>query len=197
MIQTNEIEVVGERSHVRNDTFDNRKGFNIGRPRLVFMLWYCAKCVFFLSAIPWPSAFKSWLLRLFGASIGQNVYWKPRVNIHFPWKLTIGDYTWIGEEVSITNFANINVGSHCCLSQRSFLCSGNHDYRSTDMRYRHAPIVLEDGVWVGAGVFVGPGAIIGTDAVVTAMSLVNRSLEGGWIYGGQPCKALRQRWGTQ
>jgi putative colanic acid biosynthesis acetyltransferase WcaF len=65
------------------------------------------------------------------------------------------------------------------------------------MRYRHAPIVLKDGVWVGAGVFVGPGTIIGTDAVVTAMSLVNRSLEGGWVYGGQPCIALRQRWSME
>jgi putative colanic acid biosynthesis acetyltransferase WcaF len=197
MIQTTEIEAVGETSHVRNDTFDNRIAFSVGRSRLIFILWYCAKCVFFLSAIPWPSALKSWLLRLFGARVGQSVYWKPRVNIHYPWKLTIGDYTWVGEEVAIINFAPIHIGSHCCLSQRSFLCSGNHDYRSTDMRYRHAPILLEDGVWVGAGVFVGPGATIGTDAVITAMSLVNCSLEGGWIYGGQPCKALRQRWITE
>jgi putative colanic acid biosynthesis acetyltransferase WcaF len=181
-------------SHIRNDQFDNRQGFDLGRPRWVFMLWYLSKRLFFLSSFPWPSRFKSWLLRLFGAEIGREVYWKPRVNIHIPWKLKVGDHTWIGEEVCIMNFAPIRIGAHCCLSQRSFLCSGNHDYRSPDMQYRHAPIVLEDGVWVGACAFIGPGVTVGIDAVITAMSLANRSLNGGWIYSGQPCKAMRERW---
>jgi putative colanic acid biosynthesis acetyltransferase WcaF len=181
-------------SQVRNDLFDSQKNFDLGRPRWVFMLWYLIKSIFFLSSVPWPSQLKSWLLRLFGAEIGEGVYWKPRVNIHIPWKLKVGDHTWIGEEVCIMNFALISIGGHCCLSQRAFLCSGNHDYRSQDMQFRHAPIVLEDGVWVGAGAFVGPGVTVGVDAVITAMSLANRSLNGGWIYSGQPCKAMRERW---
>jgi putative colanic acid biosynthesis acetyltransferase WcaF len=181
-------------SRVRNDTFDKRMGFDLGRPDWIFITWYFLKCIFFLSSIPWPSRFKSWLLRLFGAEIGNEVYWKPRVNIHIPWNLKVGNHAWIGEEVCIINFATVSIGAHCCLSQRSFLCSGNHDYRSPDMRYRHAPIILEDGVWVGAGAFVGPDVTVGTDAVITAMSLVNRSLEGGWVYAGQPCAPVRRRW---
>jgi putative colanic acid biosynthesis acetyltransferase WcaF len=183
-----------EGSRIRNDWFSNRHGFDLGRPRFVFVIWYIIKCVFFLSSVPWPSRFKSWLLRRFGAEVGQGVYWKPRVNVHIPWKLKIGDHTWVGEEVCIVNFASVTIGSHCCLSQRSFVCSGNHDYRSPDMRYRHAPIVIEDGVWVGAGVFVGPGSVLGTDTVVTAMSVVNGNLEPGWVYSGHPCKAIRRRW---
>ena len=92
-------------SRVRNDLFDPRKNFDLGRPRSVFMLWYLLKCVFFLSSFPWPSRFKSWLLRLFGAEVGRAVYWKPRVNIHIPWNLKVGDHTWVGEEVCIINFA--------------------------------------------------------------------------------------------
>jgi putative colanic acid biosynthesis acetyltransferase WcaF len=182
-----------KRSRVRNDLFDKRIGFDLGRSRLVFAAWYLVKCAFFLSPLPWPSSFKSSLLRLFGAGIGMGVYWKPRVNIHIPWNLKVGDHTWVGEEVCIINFAPICIGTHCCLSQRSFLCSGNHDYRSPDMRYRHAPIVLEDGVWVGASAFVGPGVTLGTDAVITAMSVANRSLEGGWVYAGNPCAPVRRR----
>src|ERR1039458_8654863 len=166
-------------SQVRNDLFDRNKGFRLGKPRAVFALWYFVKYVFFVSALPWPSRFKSWVLRSFGAEIGKGVYWKPRVSIHIPWNLKVGDYTWVGEEVCIINFAPIAVGAHCCLSQRCFLCSGNHDYRAENMAYRHAPIVLEDGVWVGAGAFVGPGVTVGTDAVITAMSLVSHSVEGG------------------
>ena len=181
-------------SRVRNDLFDNRKGFDPGRSRAVFGLWYLLKCFFFLSPVPWPSGFKSWLLRRFGAEVGKSVYWKPRVNIHLPWKLKIGDYSWVGEEVCIMNFAPVAIGANCCLSQRSFLCSGNHDYRALDMAYRHAPIVLEDGVWIGACAFVGPGVTIGADAVVAAMSLANRSLAGGWIHAGHPCIPVRRRW---
>jgi putative colanic acid biosynthesis acetyltransferase WcaF len=190
----NQVEPDKKNSRVRNDLFDNRKGFELGRSRFVFVLWYLLKCVFFLSPLPWPSGLKTSLLRLFGAEVGRGVYWKPRVNIHIPWKLRVGDYTWIGEEVGIINFAPVTIGAHCCLSQRAFICSGNHDYRSPDMGYRHAPIVIGDGVWVGAGAFVGPGVTVGTDAVITAMSLANRSLAAGWVYGGQPCKPLRPRW---
>lgn len=180
-------------SRVRNDLFDPRKSFDLGRPRILFVIWHLLKIFFFLSSFPWPSTFKSWLLRLFGAQVGQCVYWKPRVNVHIPWNLKVGDYTWVGEEVCIINFAPIAIGAHCCLSQRSFLCSGNHDYRSPHMQYRHAPIVLADGVWVGAGAFIGPGVTVGPDAVITAMSLANRSLEGAWVYAGQPCAPVRPR----
>ncbi len=182
------------KSRVRNDLFDKRKGFDLGRPAIVFILWYFLKCIFFLSPLPWPARFKTFLLRLFGAKIGRGVYWKPRVNIHIPWNLTVGDFTWIGEEVCIINFAPVTIGAHGCISQRAFICSGNHDYRSPDMAYRHAPIVIEDGVWIGAGSFVGPGVTVGTDAVITAMSLANRSLPSGWVYGGQPCQPIRRRW---
>jgi putative colanic acid biosynthesis acetyltransferase WcaF len=183
-----------KRSRVRIDLFNNRKGFDLGRPRFLFLLWYAVKCIFFLSPLPWPSRLKSWILRCFGAGIGRGVYWKPRVNVHIPWKLKVGDYTLVGEEVCIMNFAPVAIGAQCCLSQRCFLSAANHDHRSPEMEYRHAPIVLEDGVWVGACAFVGPGVIIGVDAFITAMSLVTRSLEGGWVYSGNPCAPVRRRW---
>lgn len=181
-------------SRVRNDLFQSRLGFDLGRPKWVFFLWYLVKCVFFLSAFPWPSGLKTRLLHWFGAEVGKGVYWKPRVNIHIPWKLKVGDFTWVGEEVNIINFAPVNIGAHCCLSQRSFLCSGNHDYRSPDMRYRNAAITLEDGVWLGAAAFVGPGVTVGTDAVITACSVAVKSLAGGWVYAGNPCQPVRRRW---
>ena len=181
-------------SRVRNDTFNRHTGFELGRPRYVLAAWQLVKIIFFLSAFPWPSALKTWWLRRFGARIGQNVYWKPRVNIHIPWKLTVGAHTWIGEEVCLVNFAPVTIGAHCCLSQRSFICSGNHDYRSPDMRYRHAPIILEDGVWIGAMAFVGPGVTLGSDAVVSAGTIVTQSLKGFSVYAGNPCRAVRPRW---
>lgn len=181
-------------SRVRNDLFDPRLGFDLGHSKLVLGLWQIVKWAFFLTPLPWPSAFKSALLRAFGARIGRKVYWKPRVNIHIPWKLSVGDYTWVGEEVNIVNFAPVSIGANCCLSQRTFICSGNHDFRSLDMRYRHVSVIIKDGVWLGAASFVAPGTNIGIDAVICACTVVKGHLDGEWVYEGHPCRPVRRRW---
>lgn len=179
---------------VRNDLFDSSVGLERGRSKAVEAVWYLVKVSFFLSALPWPSPLKCVLLRLFGAKIGKGVYIKPRVNVHFPWKLQLGDFTWLGEEVWILNFEPVSIGSHCCISQRAFLCGGSHDYRSIDMRYRNAPIVIEDGAWIGAQVFVGPGVRVGKAAVATACSVVTSDLPHGMICSGSPCEPSKPRW---
>ncbi len=181
-------------TRVRNDLFDRGNGLDRGRPAMVEALWYVVKCLVFLSALPYPSPFKCALLRLFGARVGRGVVLKPRINIHFPWKLSIGDFAWIGEETFILNFEPIAIGSHCCVSQRVFLCTGNHDYRQPHMAFRNRPIVLADGAWVGAQAFIGPGVTIESEAVVTAGSVATRSLPPEMICSGNPCRPLRHRW---
>jgi putative colanic acid biosynthesis acetyltransferase WcaF len=181
-------------TRVRNNLFDAKKGLSRGRPLPVEALWYLTKILFFLSPLPWPSRFKCILLRCFGAKIGKGVYLKPRVNIHLPWKLKIGDYTWLGEEVFILNLEPVEIGRHCCLSQRAFICTGNHDYTKIEMPYQNRPIVIADGVWVGAQVFVGPGVRVNTDCVLAAGSVVTKDMPEGMICAGNPCQSIRHRW---
>jgi len=181
-------------TRVRNDLFDPAIGLDRGRPFWVEACWHCLKCLLFLPPWPVPSAFKCGVLRLFGARIGRGVVIKPRVNIHLPWKLAVGDFAWIGEEAFILNFEPVEVGAHCCISQRAFLCTGNHDYRRPDMPYRNARITLQDGAWIGAQAFVAPGVTIGTDAVITAGSIVTRDQPAQMICSGNPCAALKKRW---
>ena len=185
------------KTRVRNDRFDARKGLDRGRSKPVEAMWYIAKCLFFLTAWPWPSVLKRAILRLFGAKVGVGVVFKPRVNIHFPWKLVVGDFAWIGEEVFILNLEPVHIGGHCCISQRAFLCTGNHDYRAPDMRYRNHPISIEDGAWVGAQTFVGPGVNIGRESVITAGSVVTSSLPQQMVCGGNPCLVIKPRWPQQ
>ena len=181
-------------TRVRNDLFDAGEGLDRGRPKLVEAMWYLLKCLFFLSPLPWPSPFKCALLRLFGATIGKGVVIKPRVNIHFPWKLNVGDFAWIGEEVFVLNFEPVTIGAHCCISQRAFLCTGNHDYRQPEMPYRNQPIIVEEGAWVGAQVFVAPGVTIGAEAVITAGSVVTKNQPERMVCGGNPCVPTKSRW---
>jgi putative colanic acid biosynthesis acetyltransferase WcaF len=97
---------------VRLDLFDSSINFDRNATKLKFIFWYLLKTFFFLSAIPYPSSFKAFILRCFGAKVGVGLVLKPRVNIHFPWKLEVGNNVWIGEEVCILNFENIVIGSN-------------------------------------------------------------------------------------
>jgi putative colanic acid biosynthesis acetyltransferase WcaF len=181
---------------IRLDRFDPRAGSGLdrGRPFLVEAAWYVAQRLFFATAVPWPSASKAAVLRFFGARVGRGVVVKPRVRILFPWKLVVGDHVWIGEEAWILNFEPVSLGDHACLSQRAFLCAGNHDFRDPAMAYRNAPIVIGPGAWIGAQSFVAPGVTVGAEAVVTAGSVVAASLPPAQVCGGNPCRPLRARW---
>ena len=158
------------------------------------MVWYFLKVFFFLSAWPWPSRLKTAILRAFGARIGKGVVIRPRVNITMPWRLDIGDHSWIGEEVYLLSLDRISIGSHCCISQRAFLCTGNHDFRDVSFSFQGSPIVLGDGAWVGASVFVGPGVEIAQEVVVTAGSVVLKSLPKGMVCSGNPAEPRSMRW---
>ena len=134
------------------------------------------------------------ILLTFGAKIGKHVIIKPRVNIHFPWKLEIGNNSWIGEEVFILNFEPVRIGNNCCVSQRSFVCGGNHDFRDPSFQYKNEPITLKNGVWIGAQSFVGPGVIIEKNTVITAGSIVLKNQPAHKICSGNPCKPIKDRW---
>ena len=181
-------------TRMRLDLFDASRNLDRGRPAWFEVVWYLVKVVFFLSALPWPSALKRGLLRVFGAKVGPGVVIKPRVNVHFPWRLEVGAHSWIGEEVFVLNFDPVRIGSQACVSQRAFLCTGNHDFRDEKFSFRSAPISIGDGAWVGASVFVGPGVEIGDEAVVTAGSVVLKSLPAGRICSGNPAAAGAPRW---
>ncbi|WP_339876386.1 WcaF family extracellular polysaccharide biosynthesis acetyltransferase [uncultured Algoriphagus sp.] len=172
----------------------NRETIDRGASKSKEIIWYFVKCFFFLSAFPFPSSFKARILRLFGAKIGEGIVIKPRVNIHFPWKLIVGNHVWIGEEAFLLNFEPLTIGNNVCISQRAFLCGGNHDYRDPSMPFRNGPIKLNDGSWVGASVFVGPNVEVGIDSVLAAGSIVTKSVPENVILRGNPAINIGARW---
>jgi putative colanic acid biosynthesis acetyltransferase WcaF len=181
-------------SKVRLINFNSEKGLDRGTNKVKEVIWYFVKIIFFLSAIPYPSQLKIFLLKSFGAIVGHGIIIKPRVNIHFPWKLEIGNDVWIGEEVFLLNFEKLKIGNNVCISQRAFICGGNHDYLDPTMPYRNGSIYLMDGCWIGANSFVGPNVEVGTDTVVSVNSIISKSIPGNAIYAGNPAHFIKQRW---
>lgn len=133
------------------------------------------------------------LLRLFGAQIGQGVRFKPGIRVKFPWRLTVGDYCWIGESAWIDNLAPVILESHVCLSQGSYLCTGNHDWSDPNFRLKLGSIHLKQGSWIGARAVVGPGVTVGEGAVLCLGSVTGKSLQPLTIYAGNPAQPIKQR----
>jgi putative colanic acid biosynthesis acetyltransferase WcaF len=155
-------------------------------------LWYMVHALFFRSGMP-VSALKVGLLRMFGSRVGKGVVIKPHVRIKYPWKLEIGDYTWIGEESWIDNLDQVSIGSHCCISQGAMLLCGNHNYRKSAFDLMVKPITLEQGAWVGARATVCQGVTMASHSVLSVGSVLTRDAEPYAIYQGVPAIRVKTR----
>lgn len=165
--------------------YDN-SWYNPGGNALKRFLWYFVNALVIKNHLNPISGIRVKALRLFGAKIGRGVVIKPGVNVKYPWLLTVGDYSWIGEDVWIDNLAEVSIGSNCCLSQGAMLLCGNHNYRLPTFDLMVKPIIVEDGAWVGAKSVVCPGVTVGRDSILTVGSMATSNLEAGKIYQGIP-----------
>lgn len=139
----------------------------------------------------------AFLLRLFGAKIGKNVVIRPSVKITYPWKLTLGDYAWVGDDVNLYTLGEITIGAHSVISQKSYLCTGSHDHASQHFTINATPIVIGEKCWLATDVFVAPGVTIGDGTVVGARSSVFKSLPANVVCRGNPAVVIRERVETE
>jgi len=163
--------------------------FDRGAGKWVEVAWYICRSLLFASWFPVPSGLKTACLRWFGAKIGRGVVIRSRVNITFPWKLTIGDHAWIGDEVFILSLDHVTIGSNVCISQRAFLCTGSHEFSKPTFDLITRPIVIEDGCWIGAQSFIGPGVRFGVSSRSLAGSVVIQEVLSNTTVGGVPAVA--------
>jgi putative colanic acid biosynthesis acetyltransferase WcaF len=173
-------------------TYSSAK-FDRGASKLRELAWLFVSLILFRLCPLSLSSLKCAVLRAFGAKIGVGVTIKPQVKITFPWKLTVGNHAWLGEECWLLNLDQIVIGNSVCISQRAFLCTGNHDYRMSTFDLITKPVVLQDGCWIGAGSWVGPDVTVGAESILTAGSVATKNLEPAGIYRGNPAVLIRSR----
>ncbi|KTS87573.1 acetyltransferase [Microbacterium testaceum] len=166
------------------------------RPAWQVYLW--AICELILITNPWQisSSLRVRVLRAFGAEIGSSVVFRPRTRVKFPWKLHIGDRSWIGEGVWFHNQDHVFVGHDVVLSQEAFLTTGSHAHRR-DMALITRPIHIDDGAWVTSRCVVLGGSHIGRSALLRPLSLVDgRVIPAGEVWGGNPLSFVASRFPT-
>ncbi|MBN3788772.1 WcaF family extracellular polysaccharide biosynthesis acetyltransferase [Burkholderia sp. Ac-20353] len=167
--------------------------FSFGN-RLRRQIWNITYAILFrLSPRP-CHGWRAFLLRMFGAKLGQHVHVYPNARIWAPWNLEIGSHVGIADGVTIYNMDAIRIGDFCVVSQGAHLCGGSHDYNSANFQLVAAPIVLQPRVWVCAEAFIAPGVTIPRGAVIGARSVVTRSLPDTWaVYAGMPARKIGER----
>lgn len=173
-------------------TYKTPKGFR-GRSKIVVQLWWIVQATFFRWSPQFLYGWRRLLLRSFGAKIGRNVIIRPTVKITYPWKLSIGNHSWIGDEVNLYTLGEISIGDHSVISQKSYLCTGTHDYTSSDFRIYAEPIIIEDKCWLATDVYVAPGITIHEGSVVGARSSVYSDLPSNKVCVGNPAKPVKNR----
>jgi putative colanic acid biosynthesis acetyltransferase WcaF len=168
------------------------KGFR-GKSKWTVQLWWITYALFFK---PSPQIFYGWrrfLLRSFGAKVGKNVILRPSLQVTYPWKVSIGDNSWIGDDVVLYSLGEIEIGSNTVISQRSYICTGSHDYSSESFDIYSKKITIGNKCWLATDVYVAPSITIGDFTVVGARSSVFSDLPPNKVCVGSPAKPIKDR----
>lgn len=156
-------------------------------------LWWLVQSTLFRGSPQFMYSWRRFLLQLFGARVGAGVLVRPTARITYPWNLSIGENSWIGDFAELYTLSSIDIGRCAVVSQHVYICTGSHDTMSDTFDIVRKPIRIEDEVWIAAGVFVHPGVTLSRGSVVAARSVLNTDTESYAVYAGAPAKLIGER----
>jgi putative colanic acid biosynthesis acetyltransferase WcaF len=167
--------------------------YDRGRSTPFVLLWWLVQAIAFPLTPHFMNSLRAKLLRLFGAQIGKGVIIRPTARFTYPWKVAIGDYSWIGDDVVLYSLDRISIGNHCVISQKSYLCTGSHRIDDPAFGLKTAAIAIGNGVWIASDCFIAPGVKIGANAVIGTRSTVLKDMPNQYLCWGNPCCPQRIR----
>ncbi len=164
-----------------------------GADRSRRLLWsICWTLLYRLSPRP-LHAWRTFLLRSFGATMGPNCHFYPGSKVWAPWNLTCEDQVTAADGAQIYNPAPVRLGSHAILSQDAYLCCATHDFDDPAFPLIAFSMVIGPYAWVCARASVAPGVNVGEGAVLGLGSVATRSLEPWAVYAGAPAVKVKDR----
>lgn len=164
-----------------------------GKSKFLIQLWWVVQETIFAWSPQILYQWRAFLLRLFGASIGKNVKIRASVRITYPWLISIGDYSWVGDDCVLYSLGKINIGRNVAIAHQVYINTGGHDYEKITFDIFSKPVHIEDECWITNDVYIAPGVTIGKGSIVSARSSVLKSLPSGKICVGTPAMPIRDR----
>ena len=157
------------------------KNWNRGINIFLEAIWLVIFVPLISSSIP-GSYWRKIILKIFGAKLGKGIRLSSRLRVKMPWKLRIGNSSWIGEDVWIDNLDLFIISKNVCISQGVYFCSGNHNYKKTSFDLIYEKIIIESNVWIGAKSIIGPGVKIEKSSVVTMGSILTKNIPENTLF---------------
>ncbi len=163
------------------------------RNRLARLTWGVVYRLLFRPSPRPLHAWRAWLLRCFGAKLGQHCHMYPGCRVWAPWNLVGDDYSSLADGAVVYNAARVYLGSHAVISQDAYLCTATHDLDDPSFPMISTPISIGAYAWVCARASVMPGVTLHEGAVLGLGSVATHDLEAWNIYAGLPATRIRER----
>jgi acetyltransferase-like isoleucine patch superfamily enzyme len=144
-------------------------------------------------------------LRLSGEeriAVGDNVFLGPRCWLQVLGEgddvvIEIGSGTSVVGDCVLSAASSIRIGERVLFARGIYVSDHSHAFGDAGRAIRDqgidevAPVVIEDGAWLGENVVVCPGVTIGRGAVVGANSVVLHDVAARSVAVGAPARVIR------
>jgi len=144
------------------------------------------------------SKLRTQLYRLAGIAIGRRTLIAGRLHLIGPGaiesRLRIGAGCYLTTPLFIDLTSHVSIGDGVGIGHHTVLVTTAHEIGPPEQRMGMAnpqPIVIGDGVWIGARVTILPGVSIGAGAVVGAGSVVTHDIPPNAVAVGVPARVRR------
>ena len=127
--------------------------------------------------------------------MGENVIFTPPFWCDYGYNISVGDFFYSNHNLIITDGAEVTFGNNVFIAPNCCFTTAEH---AIDPQQRRdgleiaKPITVGNNVWIGAGATVLAGVTSGDNSVIGAGSVVTKSIPGGVVAVGVPCKVMRK-----
>jgi acetyltransferase-like isoleucine patch superfamily enzyme len=124
--------------------------------------------------------------------IGQHCLLKEAVYIRagVQGQVTLKDRVAINGFCKIYGHGSVEIGEDTQIGPGTLITTTVHNYQSA-LETRYLPVVIGEGVWIGANVTVLPGVTIGDQAVIGAGAVVTKDIPANTVAVGVPAKVVK------
>jgi acetyltransferase-like isoleucine patch superfamily enzyme len=123
--------------------------------------------------------------KICGLKVGKNTYISNRVKIDFPWRVTIGKFTYINSGVYLDGRGgDIIICDKVDISENAKIYTLTHDIYSDDFKIKKGKVVIEDFVWICVDSIVLPNSVLSKGVVLSALSVFKGKSNSYTLYSG-------------
>ena len=104
-------------------------------------------------------------------------------------RITVGDGTYLNRGVEIVAAESVTIGRDCKIA-RDVIIMDTDQHELPGQGLLVSPVVIEDGVWIGARAIILKGVTVGHDAIIAAGAVVTRDVPPRTVVAGVPAKPV-------